>query len=148
MDFFSNIKELQDVHKENLMLKEKLAQNKNLQSEVQYLKKDNEALRKILDKTKSIRDYNPIQATIISRSPERWIEQITIDKGTKNGIKPNMAVITSEGMIGKIQVSSDYTSVVQLLTGFDQFNRISATISAEEGKDIFGVIEQFDKESN
>src|SRR5699024_7206144 len=89
-----------------------------------------------------------IQATVTSRSSERWVEQVTINKGTKDGVKPNMAVITADGMLGKIQVASGYTSTVQLLTGFDQFNRISAKISVDKDKDVFGPGEEYDRESD
>src|SRR5690625_4420017 len=58
-----------------------------------------------------------------------------------------MAVITPDGMLGKIQSVAQSSATVQLLSGFDQFNRISATIIREEGKDVFGLIEQFDHES-
>lgn len=147
-NIFGNIDELKNTYKENQLLKEKLAQNKSLIYDVQELKEDNKELRKMLEKTESIRDFNPIQATVISRSPERWVEQVRINKGSQQGIEPNMAVITADGMIGKIQTVSKLTSTVQLLTGFDAFNRVSATISRKEGKNIFGLIEEFDEESN
>lgn len=147
-DIFTNIDDFRNTYKENQILKEKIAQYKGLIYEVQEIKEENKELRNTLDVKDSIRDYTPIQATVISRSPERWAEQITLNKGSKDGIETNMAVITAEGMIGKIQSKSESTSVVQLLTGFDQFNRISATISRKKGDDIFGMIEGFDKESN
>lgn len=145
---FTNIEDIKNTYSENQLLREKLAQYKSLAYEVQELKKDNTELRETLKKTESIQDYNPIQATVMSRSPERWIEQVTINKGKQDGVKENMAVITAEGMVGKIQTVSQFTSTVKLLTGFDQFNRISATISQEDSKDIFGLIEEFDDESN
>lgn len=145
---FTNIDDIKNTYSENQLLREKLAQYKSLAYEVQELKKDNTELRETLKKTESIQDYNPIQATVMSRSPERWIEQVTINKGKQDGVKENMAVITAEGMVGKIQTVSQFTSTVKLLTGFDQFNRISATISQEDSKDIFGLIEEFDDESN
>src|SRR5690625_7884142 len=58
-----------------------------------------------------------------------------------------MAVITADCMIVKIQTVSKLTSTVQLLTGFDEFIRISATISREKSKYIFGLIEEFDEKS-
>lgn len=148
VNIFANIRALVDAHKENQILKERLAQQRLLEYEVQALKKDNEELRRILEKTDSIRDYHPIQATVISRSPERWIEQVMINKGSEDGVKPNMAVITVDGMIGKIQSTSAKTSTVQLLSGFDQFNRISATIPRDEGNDVFGLIEEYDRKTN
>src|SRR5699024_7784326 len=40
------------------------------------------------------------------------------------------------------------TSTVQLLTGFDQYNRISAIAKRDEGKDVFGLIEKYDVEND
>ncbi|GAB3050223.1 rod shape-determining protein MreC [Virgibacillus ainsalahensis] len=147
-DIVSNVDDLRNTYNENQILKEKIDEYGSLVYEAQELREENEELRDTLGATESIRDFNPIQATVISRSPERWVEQVTINKGTQDDVRSNMAVITAEGMIGKVQIASKSTSTVQLLTGFDQLNRISATISREEGQDIFGMIEGFDKETN
>src|SRR5690625_222032 len=143
-----NIKELKNTYDENKILREKLSEYKTLLYDNQQLEEENKELKQILDKTESIDDFTPIQATVISRSPERWMEQITLNKGSQAGVKDNMAVITADGMIGKIESTSTFTSTVQLLSGFDQFNRISAKIVQEDKKDIFGVIEEFDKQTN
>ncbi|SET70083.1 rod shape-determining protein MreC [Oceanobacillus limi] len=147
-NIFGNIDDIKNTYSENRLLREKLAEYKGLVYEVQEIKEENEELREIVEKTESIRDFNPIQATVTARSPERWVEQITINKGSQAGVKPNMAVITANGMVGKIQSTSPFTSTVQLLTGFDQFNRISATVSREEESDIFGLVEEYDKETD
>lgn len=144
----TNIDDFKDTYNENQILKEKLSEYKGLIYEVQELREENEELRNTMDAENSIRDFDPIHATVMSRSPESWVEQVTINKGEQDGVRSNMAVITAEGMVGKIQNTSQFTSTVQLITGFDQFNRISATISREDGKDIFGMIEGFDKESD
>src|SRR5699024_4454559 len=94
-----------------------------------------------------LRDFKAIQASVIARSPERWMEQIRINKGTSDGVEVNMAVMIADGMIGKIQSVSNSTATVQLLTGFDEFNRISGTISRDDKKDVFGLIEEYDAES-
>lgn len=142
---YSNIHELKNTYNENQVLKEKIAEFKGLIYDVQELKKENEELRKNLEKTESIRDFTTIQATVIARSPERWIEQVTINKGTQHGIDTNMAVITADGMVGKIQTAAPFTSTVQLLSGFDQFNRISSMISKDQDKNVFGLIEEYNK---
>ena len=137
----SNINDFKNTYEENQLLKEQLSQYQTLTYEVQEIKKENEELMALLEIEDSARDYNPIQATVISRSPERWVEQVTINKGRQDGVANNMVVITAEGMVGKIQSASEFTSTVQLLTGFDQFNRISATISrGDDEKNIFGMI--------
>jgi rod shape-determining protein MreC len=147
-NIFDNIDDIRNTYDENQLLREKLAQYKGLIYEVQEIKEENTELREIVDKADSIRSYNPIHATVTARSPERWIDQVTINKGSNAGVKENMAVITAEGMVGKIQSVSQLTSTVQLLSGFDEFNRISATISREKGNDIFGLVEEYDEKTN
>ena len=147
-DVFSNIDDIKNTYQENQLLKEKLSEYKGLIYDVQELNKENEELRKMLEKTESIRDFSPIQATVIARSPERWIEQVTINKGTQHGVDVNMAVITADGMVGKIQTAAPFTSTVQLLSGFDQFNRISAMISKDDDKNVFGLVEEYNKEDH
>lgn len=145
---FSNIDDVKNAYQENQVLKEKVSQYKGLIYDVQELEKENEELRNILEKTESMRDFTSIQATVTARSPERWVEQVTINKGSQHGIKANMAVITADGMVGKIQTVSAFTATVQLLSGFDEFNRISAMISQEKGKNVFGLVEEYDKEDH
>lgn len=146
-NIYSNIEDFKNTYEENQILREQIAQNKGLIYDVQELEEENEELRNTLEISETIRDYEPIQATVIARSPERWLEQVTINKGEQHGITTNMVVITADGMVGKVQTTSEFTSNVQLLTGFDQYNRVSATISRDEGNDIFGMIEGYDEET-
>lgn len=145
---FSNLSDVKNTYEENQILREKLAQYKSLAFEVQELKKENEQLRASLDIEESSRDFDLIHATVIARSPERWIEQLTINRGSQHGVEVNMAVMTADGMIGKVSSVSNLTATVQLLTGLDQLNRISAMISREDDSNIFGLIEMYDEESN
>jgi len=145
---FANVDDIKNTYNENKILREKLAEYKTLAYEVQEIEKENEELRKTLDIQSSPRDFEPILANVISRSPERWLDQLTINRGSQHGIEKNMAVMTVDGMIGKVTSVSSLTSTVQLITGFDQLNRISATISRDGKENIFGLIEGYDKEKD
>lgn len=149
-EVITNVQDFRNTYEENQILKEQLSQYKGLVYDVQEVKKENEELRAALDliESDSIRSSEAIQAIVMSRSPERWLEQVTINKGKEHGVQANMLVMTAEGMIGKVQSSNKFTSTVKLLTGFDQFNRISAMVSREEGENIFGMIEGFDAETD
>ncbi|MDL4841666.1 rod shape-determining protein MreC [Aquibacillus rhizosphaerae] len=145
-----NIKEIKNVYEENQLLKTRLNQYNRLLEEVNDLRADNETLRSTLDKTESesLRDFNAIQATVIARSKEQWFKMVTINKGEQDGLEKNMAVITGEGMIGKIYTTSQFTSSVMLLNGFDQSNRISVNVNVEDReKDASGFIIGYDEES-
>jgi rod shape-determining protein MreC len=141
-DFFESVRDLQDTYSENKELKERLDGLAKLEADVQQLTKENEELREILDKKETLRDYSPIQATVIGRNPDRWHEILIINKGEVNGIKQNMAVVTANGLIGKVKSTQQFTSTIQLLSAMDPTNRISAEVQGEES--YFGTIEGYD----
>lgn len=143
--FFENVKDLQNTYEENKELKSKLNELAQLKANVQSLEDENEKLRDILDKEESLSDFEPIQATVIGRDPGRWNELVIINKGSTDGIKANMSVITSSGLIGKVKNSRQFTSTVQLLSSNDPMNRVSAEVLG--GEQIHnGQIEGFDRE--
>lgn len=149
-NIITSIDDIKRVYEENKTLKANLSRYGKLLSENQELKKDNAELKSILGKTEtdSIQKFSPIQASVASRSPEQWFKIITINKGKQNGVKDNMAVITGEGMIGKVQSASQFTSTVLLLNGFDRSNRISVYVDIEESdENASGFIVGFDEES-
>ncbi|RPF55473.1 rod shape-determining protein MreC [Aquisalibacillus elongatus] len=146
IDFFDEIGEIRDVHNQNQVLKQELQDYKSIASRVNELEKENNELKSMLEMEESIRDYSPIKGTVISRSPEQWFEQVKINKGRMHGVEPNMAVATPEGMIGKVVGSSQLTSTVQLLSGFDVDYQISVVVDGNE--DIFGLIEGYDQETD
>ncbi|WP_079708371.1 rod shape-determining protein MreC [Paraliobacillus ryukyuensis] len=146
---FSNIDDVKNVYQENQQLKESLEQYQQTLYEVQELRKENEELTSIIDKTESdsLSSYNPIQASVISRSPEKWFKQVTINKGKQDGVEKNMAVITGNGMIGKIQTVSQFSSTILLLNGFDRSNRISVNVNiADQDEDASGFILGYDED--
>lgn len=146
--FLSNVEELQNTYTENQKLKARLEGLATLEKEIADLKKENEELRDVLGKTENLRDYQPIQATVISRTPDRWYERIVINKGNKSGVSPNMAVMTSKGMIGKVISTSEMTATVELLTSENTRNRVSAEIqgASDDQDSIYGFINGYDKD--
>ncbi|RST76551.1 rod shape-determining protein MreC [Siminovitchia acidinfaciens] len=144
--FFENINDLQNTYTENKKLKARLEGLAKLEKEIADLKKDNKELREVLDKKEDLRSFTPIQATVIGRTPDRWYEQIIIDRGKKSGIKPDMAVITSKGLIGKVVSTSEMTSTIELLSSDNVRYRVAAEIQVKGKKSVYGLIDGYDKE--
>lgn len=140
--FLENVSDLRHTYEENQLLKARLEEYAALQAEVESLRQENERLRALLDKKESLRDFVPIQATVIGRNPDRWRETVIVNKGAQHGVKKDMAVITPAGLVGKVQHASQFTSTVQLLSALDQNNRISAYVQGNEN--VFGLIEGYD----
>ncbi|MGJ7920554.1 rod shape-determining protein MreC [Neobacillus sp. LXY-4] len=142
--FFENLNDLQDTYHENKELKKRVDQIARLEAEVQLLEKENKRLNEILDKEETLRDYESTQATVIARNPDRWHEQVIINKGKTDGITKNMAVITAKGLIGKVKTVNQFTSTVQLLSANDPKNRISAAILGGD-VEISGLLMGYDE---
>jgi rod shape-determining protein MreC len=140
--FFENVKDLQNTYTENQKLKSRLEELVKLETMVKDLEKDNEELRNILDKQENLRDFDPIQATVIARNPSQWEDLLVIDKGKVQGVQANMAVITSQGLIGKVKSVKQFSSTIELLSNKNPNNRISALIQGDEN--VIGSIEGYD----
>ncbi|REI27303.1 rod shape-determining protein MreC [Staphylococcus felis] len=119
---------------------------KQLEAENNRLKSENEKLKKELDMS-DIAKYNPISAAVIARQPDQWLNTIVIDKGQKAGIKENMAVMTSDGLIGRVAKVNQFSSKVNLISTKGRTNRLSVNIQ-HDSDEVFGLIDHYDDEKN
>ncbi|AQX53608.1 rod shape-determining protein MreC [Priestia flexa] len=142
--FFENVGDLKRTYEENEVLKARLDERMQLEAKVSELETENDKLREQVDKESDLKAYDPIEATVIARNPDRWHDVIAIDKGKVHNVEENMAVITPGGLIGKVKHASQFTSTVQLISSSDRTNRVSAKIQAE--KPVYGLIEGYDEE--
>ena len=66
-------------------------------------------------------------ARVIARDPSNWWRSLQIDLGRRDGMAPNLAVMTSAGLVGKIQSVGETRSQVTLLG--DPSLRVAAKIN-------------------
>ena len=110
------------------------------------LEKEIQELKDTLELNKSLTEYTPVNATILSRNKSYWFNNLTIDKGKKDGLKKNMAVVTKNGLIGKISKVYDNSSEVKLITSDDLNYKVSISIKTNE-VDNYAVLNGYDKKS-
>lgn len=102
----------------------------NLYKINQELVNENNLLRNQLDHYKQItrnspvmdethfpgRKFTYIPARIINNSVNKQYNFLTLDRGKNHGVKPEMAVISSEGIVGVVYaVSGNFSTVISLL---------------------------------
>ncbi|WP_280769773.1 rod shape-determining protein MreC [Salipaludibacillus daqingensis] len=145
--FFDNISDMRNLYEENKILKSHLDEYASLQVELNDLRRRNDELEGAVDLQDDfeLMDYTVRSALVIHRSPDRWNEQVGINKGAQDGIEENMAVMTSGGLIGKIDQVSQFSSSIQLLSDQDVTNRISAMVDGDDS--VYGFIEGIDHET-
>ena len=119
------IKSLAIVNEENQYLREKNLQL-NLQLEsILYAADENKNLRELLDFKRDTK-LRIVPSTIINKGIQANINFLTIDVGLSNGVKPNQAVLTPDGIIGKTIQTGKKSSLVQSIS--DNNFRLSVRI--------------------
>lgn len=142
-DVLDQIEAIVHTYEENKRLKARLEEYASTQAELTDVRAENNRLREIVEKQESLRSYQPIHATVISRNPDQWEEKIIIDKGSAHGIEKNMAVLTANGLIGKIILVTEFTSTVELLSTENRNFRVAVEIPGETP--VFGLLEGYDR---
>ena len=111
------------------------------------LEKEIAELKEVLDLNRTLTEYSVENATILSRNKSYWFNTITLDKGKKDGIKENMAVITKNGLIGKISKVSNNSSELKLLTSDDINFKVSVSVKVND-VDNYAILNGYDKEKH
>ncbi len=118
---------LRDVRSENERLRDEIERMKLEQAR---LREDATMARRIQVLLAFKEQYvdNTVAAQVIGTSGSEQSRVLYIDKGSSDGIKPDMAVITPTGIVGKIvQVSS---GTAQVLPINDQLSGVGAALKA------------------
>jgi rod shape-determining protein MreC len=98
-----------ELEKEVGALKRQATQNAGLEKEV-------EELERLLNWTEGHPEYETVGADIIGQSPDNWQRLMIVNKGSSQGVKKYMSVVTEEGLVGRIISVGSRSAVVQLIT--------------------------------
>lgn len=115
LGFLENIAPFAALRGENRILRDRLDLLTRMAEETQAVNDENVRLRNLLDFRKII-PYTSMPAQVIGRDPSNWSNSLIIDKGSANGIKQNMAVMSTRGIVGRIVEIGKYSSKVLLIT--------------------------------
>ena len=121
-------------------------ENENLKEEVEKLKEqnrqliqmalENSRLRSLLEFKDANAQYKYIGANVTGRDPGNWYDVYTINKGSKDGIQVNNAVIAGHGyLVGKvIEVGANYSKLMAIID-----ERSSVSIIVNRTRDM-GIV--------
>jgi rod shape-determining protein MreC len=109
-DYFA----LQQVRADNTQLKQELAQLRVQLQQERGVAEQSRTLQNLLN-LKTSTTLPTTAAVVIAGSASPEFRTITIDKGTSEGLGPDMAVIAPAGVVGRIILPTGRASKVQLL---------------------------------
>lgn len=105
---------LRHVDAENRLLKEQLAASQLVVQEQRALAGRARSLERLLE-LRDRSDLKTVAAEIIGAGATPDFRTVTIDKGTGDGLRADMAVIATAGVVGRVVMSSPRAAKVQLL---------------------------------
>ncbi len=101
--------------------------------------RENERLRALLemDQRLSLEDQGLVEARVYGRSPNVWYSTVTVNKGTRDGVREGDPVINGAGLVGRVRVASGSSAQILLITDAD--SGVSAKITESRGST--GIVE-------
>lgn len=116
LSYYFGLKEVNDsLLNENTKLRRQLAKATEMD-----LLKDSSVLRiePVNDSVKSVQyaHYKYLQAMVVNNSIQAASNFITINRGFKDGIEPNMALVSGAGIVGRVtNVSAHFSTALSIL---------------------------------
>jgi len=114
-NYFGSIANLRSAQDENTALKQRVQELELDLKGKEELTAQNERLKGLLD-LKEQSKYKVLTARIIGRDPSIWFDSSIINRGSLDGVKLNMPVVTDGGLVGRVTAVSPLTAQVDMIT--------------------------------
>ncbi len=114
-NYFGSISSLRSAQTDNDRLKQHVQELEVQIKQSEELTSENQRLKGLLD-LKESSSYKVLTAQIIGRDPSVWFDSSIINRGSLDGVKLNMPVVTDGGLVGRITAVSPLTAQVDLIT--------------------------------
>ena len=115
LNYFSSIANLRSAQSENDKLKQQVQELQVELKQKEDLAAENTRLKAFLQ-LKEQSKYNVLTAQIIGRDPSVWFDSSIVNRGSLDGVRLNMPVVTDGGLVGRVTAVSPLTSQVDLIT--------------------------------
>lgn len=127
-DNVGSFKTINELREENKVLTQRVdaltEQNESYKNKL----KDLDEMNELMKLGEEYDAYETIAANVISNGSGNWYEEFIINKGTKDGIRENMNVITKGGLVGIIVEARDNYAKIRSI--IDDDSSVSAMSSA------------------
>ena len=133
--FFQNLFSTTDLDKQNLELQERVAELESRLRDYESTVKENERLKELLNVKDTVGDYDVVTGQVIAKNSGDWFEEFTVNVGSRDGIAPDMIVLSADGLLGK--VTAVYDSYCKIITLMNAENGVPAMV--ERSRD-YGII--------
>lgn len=136
-NYFSSISNLRSAADENSQLKSRVQELEVELKGKEDLTTENERLKSLLE-LKSTSKYKVLTAVVIGRDPSIWFDSSIINRGSLDGVKLNMPVVTNGGLVGRVTAVGPLTSQIDLITR--DKSGVGGVVGEVSGSNALGVV--------
>lgn len=132
-DFFNSPRDMATLRAENARLESEVAM---LQSEVVALQENlaqSDILYTLLDFARTNPEHEYVAATVIGREISPFLQYIIIDKGSNDGLRHGMPVVTQQGLVGRIDALISDAARIQMITDANSTVNVKLQTAGVEG---------------
>lgn len=142
-DGLAEVWDILTVHNQNKMLRNEVEQLRVQNVKANEYAAENERLRALLDYKNSAVQFDLVAARVIGRESVTWTRMIVIDRGTRDGVEKNMAVVTARGLVGVVIEAGPISSKVEMI-----MDPRSAVGALSQRSRVAGVVEGSPDDAN
>lgn len=124
-DWFASVKSTSDLQRQNAELKTEIDSLRLRLTALDELDRENREFRKLLA-VKMPDEGKHIAARVISDPGGPYVRSVLIRAGQREGVRKGRAVVTAQGLVGRVTEVGEFTSRVMLVT--DVNSRIAVII--------------------
>lgn len=132
--FLNSIRSIHELREENARLREQVEILTRETVRVPELERENQELLAQIDLKRSRPEYQWLSAKVVYYDPSNLVQSITINRGSKDGVREGMTVITPAALVGRVVRTSPTTARVLLIT--DASSSVTAMIQNSRAKGV------------
>ena len=133
-----NIWDIVTVHEQNKMLRNEVEQLRVQNLEASEALAENERRRALIGYKQTMTQFDLVAARVIGRESATWSRMIVINRGRKDGVDADMAVVTEKGLVGHVVEAGWNTSKVQLI--LDPRSSVGTIVQRAESR-VAGIVQ-------
>lgn len=131
-EFLTVPRDITSLRNENAELKDQVSQLQSQNLQLQQQIREAEVLYALLDFARTSPENEYTAAAVIGLDTNPFLRYVIIDKGSDDGLRHGMPVVTEQGLVGRVDAVTAGAARVQLIT--DPSSRINIRLQSTQTK--------------
>ncbi|GAB4494886.1 MAG: hypothetical protein OHK0052_01000 [Anaerolineales bacterium] len=115
-DFVTAPRDMAQLRQQNIQLEAEIARLQGQVLDLQQQLAETRVLSALLDFARANPQNEYLAATVIGRDPSPFLHYVLINRGSDDGLRRGMPVVTQQGLVGRVAAVTSGAARVQLIT--------------------------------